>query len=108
MSTPSWSSPEGQPADAPVHVYPLGDLREHVIDLMCPCMPRLVDPAVVRHNSYDGREVGEVVLRALDGMGKALADHGHTWTPALRDDYEHAVDLIRAHHKTPPEGKGGL
>lgn len=113
MST-DWSTPEGQPADRPIHVYPLNDLREHVLDGMwCPCMPRLV-PAdaelidgelcqpdnshtIIRHNSYDGREMREVLLRTLDSMGVALADHGHTWSPSLRADYEQSIDLLNLH-----------
>lgn len=106
-----WATPEGQPAGQPIHVYPLNDLREHVLDgLWCPCLPRRIpaDPvtvdgemcqpdnahAVIRHNSYDGREIREVVLHTLDAMGKALADHNHCWSPSLRADYEQAVYLI--------------
>lgn len=113
---PEWSTPDGQPADRPIHVYPLNDIREHILDgLWCPCMPRLVPAdavdgdgglcqpddshAVIRHNSYDGREVREVVLRALDAMGKALADHDHCWSPSLRADYEQAVDMMNLHHR---------
>lgn len=112
-----WSTLEGQPADRPVHVYPLKDKREHVLDgLFCPCMPKLVprDPivvdgveaqpdhsaSVIRHNSYDGRELSEVCIRALDELGKALADHNHTWLPSLRDSYEHAIDLLKMHELT--------
>lgn len=109
-----WSTPEGQPAGQPIHVYPLGDKREHVLDgLWCPCMPKLVPPdpqlidgelcqpdhsaAVIRHNSYDGRELGEVVMNALDSMATALIDHDHTWAPSLLDAYDHAVDLVKLH-----------
>lgn len=110
-----WTGPEGQPASAPIHTVPNGDLREHVIGADCPCMPRLVRarvqqgadgvetcpdetvPGVYVHNSYDLREVGEVMQNALDLLGKALADHHHQWTPAERDAYEHACHLVLMH-----------
>lgn len=111
---PEWTGPEGQRADQPIHTVPVNDIREHVTDSMfCPCMPRLVPPdpvmedgelcqpesrfGVIRHNSYDGREVPEVLLRALDEMGKALTEHDHEWAPSLRSLYEQAVDLVNLH-----------
>lgn len=116
MTDKQWSTPDGQPADKPIHVYPLNDLREHVFDgLWCPCMPKLVGPdpvivdgeecipegaQVIRHNSYDGREVGEVCRRALDSLAVALTNHNHTWPPSLRADYEQAIDLLNLHHPT--------
>lgn len=112
MTRTDWSTPDGQDNSKPIHVYPLFDKREHILDdLWCPCMPKLVPPdpelidgelcqpdnsaAVIRHNSYDGREIGEVVMRALDAMAAALTEHDHTWAPSLRDAYEHAVDLVK-------------
>lgn len=109
-----WSTPDGQDATKPVHVVPLNDLRGHVLDgVFCPCMPRLQVPApelvdgvlcqpdmshaVVRHNSYDRREVGEVCRKALDDLGAALADHDHEWSPELRDSYEHAIHILNMH-----------
>lgn len=46
--------------EPPVHVYPIGDLKEHVLEgEVCWCQPT-VDrdevPTIVVHNSMDGRE----------------------------------------------------
>jgi hypothetical protein len=91
-----WSGPDGQPANRPFHVVPLNDLREHPSDIMCPCLPVQVG-GVIRHNSYDGREVGEVCLLALDLLGLALAQHNHTWTEREREAYDHAVLILKMH-----------
>ena len=82
------------------HVLPINDLRGHVEEgVLCPCMPRVrEDGELVIHNSYDGREIGEVCAKALDMLGCALADHGHTWSPELRDAYEHAIDVLAMHY----------
>ena len=49
-----------------VHVLPQNDLREHDESRFCWCMPRIEivvasrgEPAVVIHNSADGRELVE-------------------------------------------------
>jgi len=49
---------EDEPA---VHVYPLGDLKEHELDgAKCWCEPRLeCHGRLVVHNSADGREARE-------------------------------------------------
>jgi hypothetical protein len=40
-----------------IHVFPVGDLREHSTDADKPCWCRPVeDDGVVVHNSMDGRE----------------------------------------------------
>tara|TARA_R110002096_G_C14661938_1_gene728469 strand:- start:61498 stop:61785 length:288 start_codon:yes stop_codon:yes gene_type:complete len=80
-----------------IHVTPQGDTTEHVQEgVFCPCMPMVVDE-VVRHNSYDGRETGEVCRLALDQLGMALADEGHEWTDQERDSFEHAVQVLDMH-----------
>lgn len=83
----------------PNHVFPNNDLRDHVTDGdPCPCMPRtLEDGELIVHNSYDRRETGEVCRKALDLLGAALADHGHTWTPEQRDAYDHALLILNMH-----------
>lgn len=119
MNDKTWSTPDGQRADRPIHCYPLDDIREHVIDgSPCPCMPSKVSPSpvieedgsasmpddshsVIRHNSYDGREVGEVCRRALFRMGVALSDHDHTWSSDERDAFEHAIDVLEMHWPEP-------
>ena len=49
------------PETAPwVHVYPLNDLRRHVLEgFICPCGPRLTEGVIV-HNAFDRRERYEV------------------------------------------------
>lgn len=37
------------------HVYPIDDLRDHVIEKDCWCRPEDVEGTIV-HNSMDGRE----------------------------------------------------
>lgn len=75
------------------HVYPINDEREHITDgEPCPCLARTSfdDPDVIVHNSYDGREIGEVVRMALD---KLYPDDPET-------DYikQHALDLVNMHY----------
>lgn len=97
-----WTTPEGQPVDRPIHIAPIGDLREHVTSgEPCPCMPRHRDRHLhegsIVHLSYDGRETGDVCRRVLDMLGLALGGHGHTWSPELREAYEHALALLNMH-----------
>lgn len=90
------------------HVEPVNDLRAHDTSqgVFCPCMPRLLrtpaadeaDGDLVVHNSYDGREIGEVCFAALDALALALAGHSHTWTADERDVYEHAILVLSMHH----------
>lgn len=81
-----------------VHVIPVNDIRDHVEDgIYCPCMPR-EDGQVITHNSYDGREIGEVCRRALDTLGSALAEHNHQWSDELRSAYEHAIAVLDMHY----------
>lgn len=84
-----------------MHVTPENDEREHVLDEdgLCPCLPtRSFDESNVWiHNSYDGREVREVVERALDMLGLALTEHGHQWSPKLRWVFEHAQNIVKMH-----------
>lgn len=44
-----------------IHVIPVGDLREHDLSRRCWCKPEedSEEPAVVVHNSLDGREKHE-------------------------------------------------
>lgn len=90
-----------------VHTYPEGDVREHVTDDedFCPCLPwrSPEDPDVLIHNSYDGREIGEVARKALDLLGLALVAHHHAWTVEERFEYERAFDLLERHYPAPEE-----
>lgn len=81
---------------ARVHVIPKNDAREHPSDAFCPCMPT-VRAGVAVHNSYDGREIGEVCARALDLLGAALVRHGHLWTAEERAEFDHAQSLLAMH-----------
>lgn len=79
------------------HVEPRNDKREHITNGdPCPCLPRVVDGVVV-HNSYDGRETGEVCRKALDMLAVAMADRFHTWSAAERDAYDHALAILNMH-----------
>ncbi len=79
------------------HVSPNDDLREHVTNGdPCPCMPRIVNGVTV-HNSYDGRECGEVMLALVHMLGDALCDHAHNWTDEERDAVEHAEAIVALH-----------
>lgn len=87
----------------PFHVYPVNDMRSHVTEgELCPCLPRVrrVDgeDAVVVHNSYDGRELGQVCRTAIDLLALALTDHNHRWSDDLRDRFEHAIQLLDMHY----------
>jgi hypothetical protein len=48
-----WALAEGR------HVFPIDDLREHVLDLDCWCEPEIDEYGVVVHNSLDLRELYE-------------------------------------------------
>ena len=41
-----------------LHVYPLNDYRDHVIDptVDCWCHPTMTEDGIVVHNAIDGRE----------------------------------------------------
>jgi hypothetical protein len=41
--------------EEPFHVYPLNDLREHVLTEQCWCKP-VYDEGIIIHNSMDLRE----------------------------------------------------
>lgn len=51
------------------HVYPLNDLKEHILSVNCMCNPVIQqtegDPICV-HNSYDGREGLELANEILN------------------------------------------
>lgn len=40
--------------------------------------------------------MNNIILEALDELGKALTDHNHVWTPELRTLYEKAVDKAKS------------
>jgi hypothetical protein len=79
------------------HVSPNRDVREHVLNGdPCPCMPRVVGGVTI-HNSYDGREVGEVIAALIARLGDALAEHSHEWTDEQREAVEHAESVLALH-----------
>lgn len=108
MADKSWDRYELGDPERPVHVVvPVNDLRAHVIHSeLCPCMPLMQeDGHLVIHNSYDGREVGEACAKALDLLGKALADHSHMWSPVECRAYEHAFHVLAMHYDVPEPGR---
>jgi hypothetical protein len=79
-----------------IHVEPSNDLRQHVWNGdPCPCMPREVDGVVI-HNSYDGREVGEVIMRLI-GVFADVVGNDHEWTNTQRQAVEHAESIVALH-----------
>ena len=58
-------------ADGDIHVYPVNDLREHVLTgTDCPCEPEVeVIGAVllIAHNAFDHREIVEQAIDILNG-----------------------------------------
>lgn len=84
-----------------IHVSPNNDKHEHDLDGgLCPCLPRekhFADSIVVVHNSYDKREVGTVMRKALDVLGCAMADASLVWTDEQREAYEHAIHPTHLH-----------
>ncbi len=84
-----------------LHVEPSNDLREHITNgEPCPCIPRTYKGMIV-HNSYDGREVGEICVKALKLLGVALAGHNHIWTDDEREYFEHAMQILEMHWAKP-------
>ena len=74
------------------HIFPLGEEGMHEVDgAPCSCMAQLRESdQLMSHNSFDGREVGEVCRKALD----LLAVHVDTWTSEIRAAVSHAVDVL--------------
>lgn len=93
--SPQWDkAQDGTPL---THVYPVGDLRQHVTNGdPCPCLAHMVDGVVV-HHSYDKRETGKVCRRALDLWGKHMLDSNATWTTEDRRIYDHALHILDMH-----------
>lgn len=79
------------------HIIPQGDQREHIEDIWCPCMP-VVEDTVVTHNSYDGRELGEVCRHAVCTLLEALEEHKYVWTKDSKQVVIHAVELLNMHY----------
>jgi len=51
-----------------IHIYPLDDLKEHVLESTCECQPTVIienGELIVCHNAFDGRELIEEVNEIL-------------------------------------------
>lgn len=51
-----------------IHVYPLNDLHEHILESTCECNPTVTiqhGEMVICHKSFDGREIIEQVNEIL-------------------------------------------
>lgn len=87
----------------PTHVHPLNDLRDHDVSSgeLCPCMPLVWafpgGAEKIVHTSYDKREVGEVVRRALRLYRRALSRLGHAFTAEEMSAEDHALHLLSIH-----------
>lgn len=87
-----------EPESAPIHVVPENDTHQHETSTLCSCMPLTRDEGrVVIHNSFDRREVGEVLKLALDTLGIALTNLGHVWSAMERELFDHAQHLLVIH-----------
>lgn len=54
-----WRALSHRPDGSPPEVYPLDDLRSHILGVeTCPCRP-FWDGVVLVHQSFDGREANE-------------------------------------------------
>ena len=53
------------------HVIPVDDLQSHEESIECACKPRIEDRLVI-HNAYDGREIIEEAVRAMNKEPEAL------------------------------------
>jgi len=85
-----------------IHTEPVNDLRAHITNGdPCPCLPRLVDGCTV-HNSYDGRETGEVCRKAIDMLCLAIAVHGHKLSGADLRAVHHARLILDMHWPAKP------
>ena len=40
------------------------------------------------------KEKGEIIIKALDKLGLALAEHNHKWTVEERELYEESMSLL--------------
>jgi len=38
----------------------------------------------------------DIIIKALDKLGVALANHGHMWSVEERELYERSIDLLTA------------
>jgi hypothetical protein len=57
--------------------------------------PRVVSLAVEREKRQPRPDfTGNVILDALDLLGLALVEHGHTWSDRERQLYEDAVAMV--------------
>lgn len=51
-----------------IHIYPLDDLKEHVLESTCDCLPTVSvenGELIVCHNAFDDRELIEEVNEIL-------------------------------------------
>lgn len=51
------------------HVLPVNDLKEHTEDTICECRPKVIfenGNMIVIHNSFDGREYKEELIREIE------------------------------------------
>lgn len=52
------------------NIYPIGDLKEHILDSSCWCDPQVImqnDEMLIVHNSADGREAVEMANEIING-----------------------------------------
>ena len=52
-----------------IHVVPTNDTKEHTLNSVCECAPKLVEQLLI-HNSYDGREAVEWAEELLNNQSE--------------------------------------
>ncbi len=53
-----------------LHVIPINDIKEHVVESICSCNPKLIkenNSYIYNHNSYDNREAIEQACEIVGG-----------------------------------------
>jgi len=51
-----------------INVLPINDIKEHKEDSSCDCQPKVIFESgemIIIHNSYDGREKREMLIKAV-------------------------------------------
>lgn len=76
--------------------FPTDDIRDHVLDGPCPCMPRTLDGMTV-HHSYAGGEVGCTVLLVLHSLLHLLRNNKVGLTRSHKRIVQHVFDQVNLH-----------
>jgi len=83
------------------HVVPEEDIRAHVTNGMpCPCLAQERGaPGVIIHNSYDGRELPEILDQTVKMIERMVSRSDFTLNKDDRSILFHARDLVTMHYE---------